>query len=81
MLRDLTKANLIISDERVPFLTENNFQILSLPSPLFICLPRLLVFRLSVGPLVLLRPPYYLELESALLDKYRYPMLRYTIIV
>ena len=34
MLLDLTKANPIISDERVPFLTENNCQILSLPSPL-----------------------------------------------
>ena len=46
-LRDLAEATPITSDNELPLLTENNFQI-----PSFICTPlRLLIFRLSVGPL------------------------------
>ena len=49
----------------MPLLAENNFQ-----TPLLFGAPRLLIFRLSVGPLLLLRPPpYYLELESICLPE------------
>ena len=62
-LRDLAEATPIISDNGLPLLTENNFQTLNpslfylgpLPFLLFWLpppppLPRLLIFRLSVGP-------------------------------
>ena len=58
-LRDLAEAIPIISDNGLPLLTENNFQ-----TPFFIWTPCLLIFRLFVGTPFLLKPPYYLELES-----------------
>ena len=65
-LQDLVEAIPIVSDNGLPILTENNFH-----SPSFIWTPRLLIFRLSVGPphfLFMKTPrappvPYYLEQE------------------
>ena len=52
-LQDLVEAIPIISDNGLPILTENNFH-----SPSFIWTPRLLIFRLSVGP------PHFLFMKT-----------------
>ena len=44
-LRDLAEETPLINNNWLPLLTENNFQ----TSPFFICISRLLIFRLSVG--------------------------------
>ena len=57
-LRDSAKAIPIISDNGLPLLTENSFQILPFYLNHPLPLPRLLIFKLSVGPSpLLLRPP------------------------
>ena len=56
VLRDLAKAIPIISANRLPLLTENNFKS---PPVIWTPLPILLIFRLSAGPspFIMTAPP------------------------
>ena len=61
-LWDLGKAVPITSENRLPFLTENNFQ----TPPHFIWTPRLLMFRFILNYILFI----YLELENMLSKKH-----------
>ena len=77
-LRDLAEAIPIISDNRLPLLTENNFQTRSLlfgPSPLAYWYLGYLSDPPAPRPSLGSSPPYYLELESKGLP------LRFTVIL